>query len=551
MKFKIYTLFIGAMLQLFFYVSFTKENSQKPFYNLTVRISPASGSMECRVEIQNPSDSCFILNKDMEIHNIFADGISASFNKKDTNVLPNSVEFKIESNVPKDLVIEYSGKIKDKSFPPVIRNVNMIKPGLVELALYVSWYPRLMHNNSSFNFRMNVDVPSNFITVTNGDLKEEKIENGHRLTEWNSCKSGIDILILAAPNLKESEITKDETKIEIYYDKLPDTYVDSMKSNLLKSVNWLTNLLGPSKSDRLIRVGYSPRPAWGYVRVPFIIVSENNALYGRNQKFGTARDFRYITHEISHYWWSFANTNSPDDWINEGLAEYSAFLVSGDIVGLDFTDQLLKEYNEQAENSTTETAIAETESNSPDREVNRYAKPVLIFNEAEKRFGKGTMRLFYKNLYNRFLNSKDATTEIFLNEVKKDIGNKAYDFFSEALYRKKWKNEKLNTKNTYTKVDTIFFGTWDGVLEQMGMKMKVILQITGKDGILEAKTGSPDQGVKDIPVSEIEINGDSLIFKLGATSATFEGTLNRNNMTISGNWNQAGASYPLNLNKNN
>ncbi|MGB8319107.1 MAG: M1 family aminopeptidase, partial [Ignavibacteriaceae bacterium] len=495
--------------------------------------------------------SCFILNKDMEINNIFADGISVSFDKKDSDGIPNSAEFKIESNVPKDLVIEYSGKIMDESFPPVIRNVNMIKPGLVELALYVSWYPRLVHNNSSFNFQMNVDLPSNFITVTNGALKEEKVEIDRRLTEWYSFNPGIDILILAAPDLKESEITKDSTTIEFYYDKLPDSYVDSMKSNLVKSVNWLTNLLGPSKSDRLIRVGYAPRPAWGYVRAPFIIVSEINALYGRNQRFGTARDFRYITHEISHYWWSFANTNSPDDWINEGLAEYSAFLVSENIMGKDFTEQLLKEYNEKADNSSTESAIAETENDSPDREVNRYAKPVLIYNEAEKRFGHENMRRFYRNLYNRFLNSNNVTTEIFLDEVKKVIGSEAYQYFSKSLYKKKWKDELISSENNYINADIVFFGTWHGTLEQMGMKMKMILHIIGKDGKLEAKTDSPDQGVKDIPISEIKINGDSLFFKLGAASAVFEGTLDRKKMIISGLWNQAGSAYPLSLYKNN
>lgn len=544
-------LFITAILQLFYCMSFAQDNLQIPSYNLRVKIFPLSDSIYCKVEIQNPSDTCFILNSDMKINHILADGIPVSFNKKGPSTLPNSSEFKIESDLPENLIVEYSGKIIDESFPPIIKNVNMIKPELVELALYVSWYPRLVHNNSSFNFQIGIDVPSNFITVTNGSLKEEKTENDRSLTEWNSFKPGSDILILSAPNLKKSVTAEDGTEIEIYYDKLPETYIDSMKSDLFKSLSRITGILGPSKTNNLIRIGYSPRSAWGYVRAPFIIISENNALHGLNHEFGKARDFRYITHEIAHYWWSSANTSLPDDWINEGLAEYFAFLVSGEIIGKKFTDQLLKEYNEKAYNSITESSIAETENNSPDREVNRYAKPVLIFNEADKRFGHDAMKLFYKNLYNCFLSSGNATTKIFLDEVKKDIGENAYEFFHESLYKRKWKDERLHPKNSFIKADTIFFGTWNGVLKQMDMQMKVVLHITEKDEAVEAKMDSPDQGVKNIPVTDIEIRGNSLNFKLGAASAAFEGTLDRNNMTISGKWNQGGVFYPLNLYKSN
>ncbi len=551
MKITFNSLFAIVFLQAFYFFSFGQDNFQDPSYKINVRIAPASGKIECRIEIENPSDSCFILNKDMGIDNISADGASVSYQKYDTDILPNSAIFNIGSPIPKNLIIEYSGEIKSEAFRPEIRNVNMIKPELVELATYVSWYPRLMHNKNSFNFQINIDLPSDFSAVTNGYLIDEKIESDHLFSEWKSFKPCSDILILAAPNLKKSEVTKDGTKIEIYYDKLPLTYIDSMESNLFKSMEWLTNLLGTSRSDNLIRVGYSPRPAWGYVRAPFIVVSENFALYGRSQKFGSARDFRYITHEISHYWWSLANTNSPDDWINEGLAEYSAFLISEDVIGKKFTDQLLKEYNERAENCVTETAIAETENNSPDREVNRYAKPVLIFNKAREKYGDETMKRFYKNLYDRFLESKDATTAVFLDEAEKQIGKEAKDYFSEALYKKNWHDKKSIAPNLNLKINPIFFGTWNGELIQMDMKMKVVLHITGKDGSLQAKMDSPDQGVKDIPVSEIIINNDSLIFKIGAAAAGFEGILDQKEMTIAGKWNQAGAAYPLKLFKNN
>ena len=117
--------------------------------------------------------------------------------------------------------------------------------------------------------------------------------------------------------------------------------------------------------------------------------------------------------------------NTPEDWINEGLAEYSAFLVSEDLVAREFTGQLLCEYKKHAAECMTESAIAETEGNSPDREVNRYDKPTIIMYEAGKKFGVEKMTRFLKALYNRFEQSNKATTVIFLEEVEKNMGTDA------------------------------------------------------------------------------------------------------------------------------
>ena len=548
MKNSFVTLLIVLFLQPLFLFNFGQEKSQHPSYHIKVRIDPAAGLLKCKTEIMNPSDSIFTLNKDMEIQRIIADGKNISFNKSDSGKAPNTSEYAIVSSIPKNVTIEYSGKIKGESFQPIVRIVNMIKPELIELASYVSWYPKLKHRGS-FSYKMDINLPSNFVSLTNGYLKKEETDGDRKLMEWESYGVCSDIVILAAPDLKKSVINDNGNTIEIYYSKLPETYIDSMKSSLLKSMDWLTRLLGTPESNELVRVGYSPRPAWGYVRTPFIIVSEENALWGRGQKFGFERDFRYTTHEIAHYWWNMANTSTPDDWINEGLAEYSAFLASEDIMGKEFADQLLNEYMDHAKNSMTNTTIAETENNSQDREVNRYAKPVLIFNEARDKFGNENMNRFYKYLYDRFKESKGATTEIFLNEVEKKLGEKAKEFFIEALYKRKWNSDVQVTDNSYSEADSIFLGTWSGILTQMGMKMKVVLHINEKDGVINAVMESSDQGVKDIPVSEVKIDGDLLFFKLNAAGVNFNGTLNLSSTIISGNWNQSGNDFPLILKK--
>ncbi|MEJ2052271.1 MAG: hypothetical protein P8X42_00005, partial [Calditrichaceae bacterium] len=145
--------------------------------------------------------------------------------------------------------------------------------------------------------------------------------------------------------------------------------------------------------------------------------------------------------EIAHYWWSIADVNTPDDWINEGLAEYSAFIVSKTMIGEEFTNQLLKEYKQRVESTETETAIALTENNSPDREVNRYDKAVLMFNEAAQKFGKENLHLFLKTLYERFAGTGNLTTALFLQYARSRMGTEAENFFETALYDPDWKGE--------------------------------------------------------------------------------------------------------------
>ncbi len=138
-----------------------------------------------------------------------------------------------------------------------------------------------------------------------------------------------------------------------------------------------------------------------------------------------------------------ADPNTPDDWINEGLAEFSALRISGDLFGKAFAEMRSGEYQQNARESQTPDAIAETQNSSPDREVNRYDKTTLLFLEAQRRFGQESLDRVFKALYTRFAETHNATRASFLEEVVKQMGKDAETFFREALYRK---NEMSQTQ---------------------------------------------------------------------------------------------------------
>jgi hypothetical protein len=540
-------LLTAILFQAFCGYLYGQEKGQLPFYHLKVRIDPALSMIEGKTEIRNPKDSCFFLSKNLKIQHITADGKQISYHQKTMGSSDNYFEFIIEAKNLSVLEIDYSGRIIPDSFPKTISMLNMIKTGLVELSDHIEWYPG-MKNNTPFNYKLDIDLPTNYVTLANGLLKKQQLKYKRNLTEWESAWPVSGITLFAAPDLRKADIIKDGITIEIYYNKLPVTYIDSMKNNLLKSTELLTALFGTPGTDRLIRIVYSPRFANAYNRAPLILVSEYYALEQRSQKFGPARDFRLNTHEIAHYW-SLADSNTPDEWINEGLAEFSALLISEQIIGKNFSDLLLNEYREIVSNSQTESAIVDTGVVLRDRDVNLYYKPTLLLDEVRQKFGDDKMRCFLKNLYARFSELNTANTSIFLEELEKNFSKETRDSFTEALNRKKWNTSQSLTDNSYITSDTTFKGIWTGPLTQYGSTFKFVLNISFKDRKLIPTLDSPDQNITDIPVNEFKIAGDSLFFKVGVASARYDGCINRDSLTINGEWKQRGVTYPLNLSK--
>jgi len=534
-----------VILSSVFISALAQEKPPITIYHLSARIDPEKGSIYGIVEIANPKDLSFIITNSLQIRKAVSDGREITFNQKPSQFSANSSDITIQGVVPENLIIVYSGTILEEDFPKTISSINMIKPGLVELSDQINWFP-VMKNNKPFRCILDIDLPIGYVSVTNLFLKSQDSGRDRILTSWESAGPVYGITLVASPGFRKSEISLNGLKVEIYYNKLPATYIDSMKTNLLRSFDLLTEMFGSQGAESLVRVIYSPRAAGAYARAPLIVVSENYAMEERKYEFGPARDFRLNAHEIAHYW-SLANANTPDDWINEGLAEYSALLVSEEIIGKKFSDMMVDEYNEIVSNTPTTYSIVQTPGDSRDREVNRYYKPALLLNNIKEKFGDEQMKKFLSSLYSGFLDSKKANTSLFLDIFEKNFGKEARDSFAESLCIKNWESHKSPEDNSFPVTDTAILGTWHGPLTQFGATIKFVLNLDFKDGKLIPTLDSPDQNVTGIPLSDLKMQDDSISFKIGVASASYRGRLDRKNLTIQGEFNQRGGTYSLNL----
>jgi hypothetical protein len=519
-----------------------------PGYSLDIMIDPDSSFLKCRAEITNPRDSVFYLTKGMQVTGLYADTRHVSL-KQAIDSLPNTnIRISLPAK-PQKLEITYSGRITPENYPKTITAVNMVNKNLVELSDQIRWYPSPA-SDGHFGYTLRLDMPVDYVTVTNSTLSNTFTDKNRIITIWKTDKPTWNISVVSAPGLKKTEVEKDGIRIEIYSSKLPQTYIDSMKFDLIDAYHDLARLFGSPGAGNLVRLIYSPRSAGGYARAPLIIVSEKFALEQRNRPLGYARDLRLNIHEIAHYW-SMADTNTPDDWLNEGLAEFAALMISGKIAGNEFYEVLLKEYRDIIRNSKIRTSIAETQANSGEREINRYYKPALLLNDLWRKYGNEKFYYFISSFYASSVKAKGATTGIFMDELEKCLGKDERDSFYEAITMKKPDESYIDTETSDVSIDPAFVGTWKGILSQFGADLQFVLNVSLMDGKPHPTLDSPDQEIKDIPVTALHVTGDSIYFHVPVASGVFKGILDREKMLITGFWNQRGTDYPLTLKNSN
>ncbi len=88
-------------------------------------------------------------------------------------------------------------------------------------------------------------------------------------------------------------------------------------------------------------------------------------------------------------------------------------------------------------------------------------------------------------------------------------------------------------------------GDWEGALDAGGQTLRLALHINTFEDGMSAKFDSLDQNLKSIPVTTIQRDAARLKFEMKQFAATFEGTIDKDLKTITGEWSQGGASLPL------
>ena len=93
--------------------------------------------------------------------------------------------------------------------------------------------------------------------------------------------------------------------------------------------------------------------------------------------------------------------------------------------------------------------------------------------------------------------------------------------------------------------DAPFAGDWMGSLDINGKTIRIALHLKHGDGRWSGTFDSPDQGASGIPMDQVDVDGNKLVWKMAAAGIVYEGAFDPATGTISGTLLQGGAKLAL------
>jgi len=88
-------------------------------------------------------------------------------------------------------------------------------------------------------------------------------------------------------------------------------------------------------------------------------------------------------------------------------------------------------------------------------------------------------------------------------------------------------------------------GYWLGMLKAGPLSLRLLIDLKGSDDKLSATLDSPDEGLQNLALSAVKVEGSKFSFTLKVSGAAYEGKLNEARTEIAGQWKQRGQETPL------
>jgi len=221
-----------------------------------------------------------------------------------------------------------------------------------------AWYPNLNDFQERALYDLTFRVPKRFRLISVGDLTSEGVEDNEYVTHWITPKpvalAGFNYGAYKKVELRDEKINT--TLTGFYLPELPDTLSDnpavagmapgSMTKYVLDQaraeLEVCTYFFGNSSFHNLAiteQPNFNFGQSWPtLVYLPisaYIDSTQRWLLFGRINNRFTAFVQEVTPHEVAHQWWGHAVgwASYHDQWLSEGIAEFSAGLFLQQAVG--------------------------------------------------------------------------------------------------------------------------------------------------------------------------------------------------------------------------
>ncbi len=362
-------------------------------------------------------------------------------------------------NKPYSIEIYYRGKlVPPKQLTDVIagpqydRNLSYVasKSETYLFSRSAFWYPS-PPGDDYFKARFRIIVPPEYQCISNGELIEKsRLNDVERVEEIEKTGSSVYIFETKYPIKYLSFLVGRFTKVEEDLASLPLRHFYSpgirfQKKGLLEEakniIQFYESKFGPYPYEKLSVVRRIWSASGGHSPASFIVINElpraqNGLLYANT---GSPVDLSrwkeyFIAHEIAHQWWGQAVTwkTYHDQWLSEGLAQFSATLYLIEKRGDGVFNSILRKFSQwTGKKSIWGPIILGSRLNYHDPEAYQaiiYNKTSLVLNMlrdllGEEAFFKGLQEFFNRHKYGA------ASTRDFIKTIEEVSGKDLTIFF--------------------------------------------------------------------------------------------------------------------------
>jgi hypothetical protein len=290
---------------------------------------------------------------------------------------------------PVSLEIEYAGVIADSLHAPeraYERSFETTSGRIVERGAFLSggsfWIP--WGGEGLFSFDLEVEGPSGWRTVSQGDLVSEETSGDRRSMRW-SCRDPMEEIYLIAGPYEFREIEHGGVKVQTFcYENTGPEITDRYLEATGPILDRYASLIGPYPFGKFALVenywqtGYG-MPSFTFlgdrvIRLPFILHTS-------------------YPHEILHNWWGNCVyvDSEKGNWC-EGLttycADYMAKEEEGASAARDYRRNALLGYRDFAAGGGRDFALAQfRERDSARTQAVGYGKTLMVFHMLRRRLG--------------------------------------------------------------------------------------------------------------------------------------------------------------------
>ncbi len=323
----------------------------------------------------------------------------------------------------RDLIIVPNEKLDGKftieidytvSLTELKHNTSSFTNEWIALATYSSWYP-VNFDWGKFSYSLTVAIPKPFIVSGAGKISYQNMK-------WKLVQSSQTTdIVLVASNIMQTKKFKDkDANITMNYIGFNEAQADSIIASTIQAYSFYKTIYGEVGKANLTIAAMPLKGGNAFARKDFI--------YMQTKGENAFEINKTISHEVAHFWWNKSNTDTWEDWLNEGFAEFSTLLFIQKFISDSAYLNELKEYKEMSKKVAPVWEMNRSDNNAS---MILYRKAPIALANLRNTIGE---EAFFSLLKSIHLNKINNTSDLLIfieREISSIAKNKMIELLKE------------------------------------------------------------------------------------------------------------------------